>query len=255
MFKKIVLVFFVFLFPVFVKYQIEILNYIGKKVFLNYHNNKLSQNVFELASSLHGQPKAKAETYFHLGRVLFVEGELAKSILNYNKAIELNPTIKEYYYGRGLSYGFFSESFFDQAESDFKKYINMDNAEYKTIGSHAYGAWAGYNDLAWIYFLKGDFHKSEQIARQGLEVAQSSWLYNMLGISLINQKECKQGLIYLNMAGQSLTNISTKEFGEAYSGDSPNYWEKSQQEMLNVIKENIKVCTQDKDLSTTTISN
>jgi hypothetical protein len=103
--------------------------------------------------------------------------------------------------------------------------------------------------------MQGDFSKSEEISRKGLEIAQSPWLYNMLGISLINQKECKQGLIYLNMAGQSLTNISTKEFGEAYSGDSPNYWEKSQQEMLNVIKENIKVCTQDKDLSTTTISN
>ena len=225
------------IFLIIVRFNLEITNFVGEKLFLSWHQNSLAIKILEL-------PKNKNDkTFFLLGRLYFVENSLYKSVDYYNKAIIIDPSIKEYYYGRGLAYGFISPLFYDEAESDFKKYIELDNIDSIKIGHHAYGAWAGYNDLAWIYFLKGDFKQSEDVSREGLRIAHNSpWLLNMLGVSLLSQDKCTEATEYLNQASEEAQKISANQFGEAYSGDSPHFWNTGLVNMKETIVENLSLC-------------
>lgn len=234
-------------FLVFIKFQTEILNFVGEKIFLEMHQNKLAIRVLEFNR---GRPQAApsdkttlATTHFLLGRLYFVDGQLYKSVQNYSKAIELNPDEKVYYYGRGLSLGFASPIFYSDAESDFKKYIELDNLEFQKSGFHAFGAWAGYNDLAWIHFLQGNFDEAEKVSRAGLEISNlNPWLSNMLGVILLEKNSCDEALVHLSNAKNLIRSIKSEQFGEAYSGDKPDFWELGKEEMEKTINENLKLC-------------
>lgn len=226
----------ILLFLTFFRFQTNILNYVGEKLFLVYHQNSLAIFTLEKVS------KKDFYTNFLLGRLYFVEGNQYKSITNYNLSIEKNPDFKQSYYGRGLSYGFSNSIFYPEAISDFSKYIEIDNKEFEKTGQHAYGAWAGYNDLAWIYFMQGEFEKSENVSRDGLKIANSAWLLNTLGATLLAQKKCSEAKIYLQLANDEMKKISVEKFGEAYSGDNPNFWEAGKKQMEEAIVDNLKLC-------------
>ncbi len=228
----------------FFKFQVEILTKVGEKLFLSFHQNAAA--IWVLESAL-GRPQAalqdRAKIHFLLGRLYFVENQLFESINNFNQAIKLNPNVKEYYYGRGLSYGFSTPLFYPDAENDFRKYIEIENDEYFKNKVRAYGAWAGYNDLAWIFFLQGKYREMENISRVGLNISHNNpWLNNMLGTSLLAQKKCSEAMQFLETADVELQKITTKNFGEAYSGDSPDFWEVGKKQMESTIKENIELC-------------
>jgi len=232
---------------IYFKYPTTIANtykLLGEKSFLVLHRNNLALKFLGMSRDKNlGLGNEDFETYFLLGRVYFVENNLSESIKNYTKAIELNPDFKENYYGRGLAYGFASPIFYTNAEEDFKKYIDIDNANFKNTGRHAYGAWAGYNDLSWIYFLEGDFENSEIAARDGLKISGSNpWLKNMLGTALLAQKKCDEAKDYLEDAKKLIQDTTSKEFGEAYSGDKPELWAVGKKQMENTIIENLKTC-------------
>lgn len=211
-------------------------NQIGKYLFLHLHLNRPAILVLE-------NSKKDWQTHFLLGRIYFVEGKLMDSVNAYIESIELNPNHKESYYGRGLSYGFMGHKFLTQAENDFEKYIELDEEDFKRTGLHAYGAWAGYNDLAWIHFLKGDFEQQELITRAGLEISsQNPWLLNSLGVALLAQNKCGQAKEYFNSSEKLLNDINVKQFGEAYSGDSQHFWETGLENMRGVIGENLQKC-------------
>lgn len=217
---------------------------VGKEMFLGYHKNDPAIFFLNLSEKINRTENVPDyEIYFLLGRVLFVENRLKESIKNYSYAIEINPEHKESYYGRGLSYGFSSPIYLKDAENDFQKYIDLDNEEFKKSGHHAYGAWAGYNDLAWIYFLQGEFEKSVSTSKLGLEIAHDSpWLLNMLASSLISQNRCGEALPYLEKALTKSNQISVEEFGEAYSGDNRSLWSGGLANMQKTILENIELC-------------
>ena len=213
-------------------------NFLGEKLFLKYHQNDLA--IFILNSP---SPES-AYTYYLLGRIYFVNNKLINSLNSFNKSINLNPNFKEAYYGRGLTYGFMGEKYLTQAENDFSKYIELDNVP-GAAGDvvHAYGAWAGYNDLAWIHFLKGDFIKQEAVARAGLKISMSNaWLANMLGVALLAQQKCAEAVSYLENAKELLENKSEVKFGEAYSGDNSIFWKDGLENMKKVIGDNLKLC-------------
>lgn len=247
MIKKYFLFLSILIFLLLVHFNLVITNHIGEKLFLTLHQNELAIKVLEL-------PKDKdAKTYFLLGRLYFVENDVYKSIKYFTKSIEINPNVKEVYYGRGLSYGFASPIFYNDAEKDFKKYIEIDNQEYEKSGRHAYGAWAGYNDLSWIYFLQGEFDQAEKVSIEGMKISgMNPWLYNMLGVLALEKGNCADATIYFNNAEDILKSISSENFGEAYSGDSPDFWAIGKAQMEKTIRDNQGACSTFPQQATTT---
>jgi len=222
------------------KTSAEFLQLLGEKSFLSLHLNKISVRLLEASKAANHEDY---KTYFLLGRVYFVEGRMEDSIRNYSVAIKLNPNHKESYYGRGLTYGFTSSIFYPEAKRDFEKYIEIDRQEFEKTGSHAYGAWAGYNDLAWVYYLMGEWKQAEEVARAGLEITQSNpWLSNMLGAILLEQNRCEEAIEELEKADLLLGAITSDQFGEAYSGDNPKNWGPGKESMAKAIKENLELC-------------
>jgi tetratricopeptide (TPR) repeat protein len=197
-----------------------------------------------LASRILEYQKNKNDrSFFLLGRIYFVLGDIPKAIQNFDKAISLNLNSKEYYYGRGLAFGFAPDFFQKDAIKDFEKYIELDNLEYAQTGYHAYGAWAGYNDLAWIFFKQGSFQKSLETTKLGLEISNlNPWLLNLAGANLVELDDCKAALTYFNQAETNIKEVSTEEFGEAYSGDDSSSWENGKNGLQTTIQENRKKC-------------
>ena len=226
-------------FLTFFRFQTEILNFAGEKMFLQFHKNDYAIKILEYLP----EKKRDFQTYFLLGRLYFVTNNLPDSIQNYSKSIAINPDFKENYYGRGLAFGFASPVFYSDAEDNFKKYIEIDNQNFIETGKHAYGAWAGYNDLAWIYFMEGNFDDSINTAEAGLKIGYNSpWLLNMLGTSLLAQQKCGEAKKYLDQAKKEMEKISVGQFGEAYSGDSPDFWIQGKEQMQKTINENLQLC-------------
>lgn len=217
----------------------DVLNELSESIFLTYHKNKLAINILE---KLPGNKKSHY-TYFLLGRIYFVENELEKSIENYNKSIALNPAHKESYYGLGLSFGFLSPVFYKDAQNNFEKYIELEEEEFEQTGKRGYGVWAGYNDLAWIHFLQGDFAKAEHVSKKALTFSPDNpWLLNMLAISLIEQGKCPEAYPLIQKAKNLAEKMSAEEFGEAYTGDNKNWWPKGLAQMKQTIRENELIC-------------
>jgi tetratricopeptide (TPR) repeat protein len=113
--------------------QANVYKDIGEKLFLTYHRNSLAIWFLENSKLKNSRD---SETFFLLGRLYFVENNLEKSLDNFNKAIQLDPTNKRNYYGRGLTYGFLSPLFYSEAAKDFQTYIDLDNSEASTTGTH-----------------------------------------------------------------------------------------------------------------------
>jgi tetratricopeptide (TPR) repeat protein len=221
---------------------------VGQKLFLDYHQNKAALFILKLGST--NDYKGK----FLMGRINFVIGgreNLFKSVKHYSESIDLigEQNIKDFtllsqsYYGRGLAYGFLGGIYLIRAEEDFKKYIELeDKLEFET-GKRSYGSWAGYNDLAWILYLQGDFKGGETVAKKGLKISQNNpWLLNMLGILQIEQNNCTGAILNLNSAKKFLSKITPNMWGEAYSGDSPLKYLNGKKNMINTINYNIKLC-------------
>ncbi len=254
-FRKLNLFLLAFIFLCFLTNIQSVITFLGEKLFLTYHHNSLAIKVLE-KSDLNNNYKAN----FLLGRIYFVEGgreNLFKSIEYFDKSIGLievkgetrrkNPQdfsfLSQSFYGLGLSYGFLGDIYLINAEENFKKYIELEDRKEKEIGKRSYGSWAGFNDLAWIQYLQGNFRESEKTAKKGLDISyQNPWLLNMLGINQIEQRNCKDGKRNLEKAFEILEKINDIKWGEAYSGDPFSQYAKGKQDMLDSIKANIKIC-------------
>lgn len=89
--------------------------------FLTYQRNKVWENEFTLWDDVvHGSPH-KARPYDSRGITEFQQGNLPQAILDYNKAIEINPRYAGAYYNRGQAY--YSQGNSAQAILDFNKAI------------------------------------------------------------------------------------------------------------------------------------
>jgi len=244
--------FFSVLFFVFINKELAFTFY-AEQLFLKFHNNSLSIRVLNISNL---EKNAKAN--FLLGRIYFTKGlnkdNLFLSIKYFSKAIDIaekggkNPTdfslLSQSYYGRGLSYGFLDDIYLLNAEKDFRKYIEIEDEVEKETGKRSYGSWAGYNDLAWILYLQGDFKNGEIAAKDGLKMSYDNpWLLNMLGILQIEQDNCKEAKDNLEKAFKILNIIDENKWGEAYSGDRRDRYKKGKEDMLESIKYNIKICT------------
>ncbi len=119
--------------------------------------------------------------WHQLARIDFLGGNFDAALIKINRQIDLHSdAIPGSYYVRGLIKGFDGD--LSGAQIDFVKYLTLEPQ-----------SWGGHNDLAWIYFQKGEYEKAASQARTGLTFApQNPWLLTSLGASLMNLGD-KQG--------------------------------------------------------------
>src|SRR3989344_3285610 len=183
-----------------------------------------AQGYFE--KSLEIDPKI-AGAHYQLARIYFIRGDFYTALNEINKEIELYPDFKRSYYVRGLIYGYAKQP--DKATADFKEFLKWKPE-----------SWAGHNDLAWVYFMKGDYKNSAETAREGLVSSPNNvWLLNSLGVALLNEgklTEAKEALTKAQTAAEAMT---LADWGKSYPGNNPSVYGDGLDAMRASIKRNL----------------
>lgn len=209
----------------------------GKNLFLVSHNNQAALTNLERAVEL---DPTNAQAWFLLGRVNFVLSNLNKSVIDFQKVIELDPKDEQAHYGLGLAYGYQND--LALAAKGFQDYLKIieDKKSSGEYQNYPPGHWAGYNDLAWIYFLQGNFKEAETVTTEALSKYNNPWLLNMMGAVLLNQDMKEEAQVYFQRAKEYSQNITAEDFGEAYTGDNKEWHEKGFANMKQIIEQNIQ---------------
>ena len=148
-------------------------------------------------------------SHYQLARIYFINSNFSSALAEVNTEINLFPDFKRSYYVRGLIYGYMNKP--DKAVSDFKTFL-----EWKPE------SWAGHNDLAWVYFMKGDYKNSAKTAREGLVYSPNNvWLLNSLGVALLNMKNLDEAEKTLTKALADADAMTSADWGVAYPGNNP----------------------------------
>lgn len=167
--------------------------------------------------------------HYQMARVYFIKNELSSARYEIDKELELHPDFKRSYYVRGLINGY--DDKLKEAENDFVEFLKW-NKE----------SWAGYNDLAWIYFRMGDYKKVLATADNGLKYYPDSvWLLNSKGVALLNLGQKKEAKTVLIKALYIAENMDVGEWGIAYPGNNPEIYGEGLKAMRESIKRNIEL--------------
>ena len=165
--------------------------------------------------------------HYQLSRVYFIAGDQVSALKEINKEIEYYPDFSRSHYIRGLVYGYSNQ--LDLAVLDFKSFIEKNPT-----------TWAGYNDLAWIYFQQGDFQNSYSAAIDGLKQAPGNpWLLNSVGISLKNMGNVVAAKVAFTTALQNMNALTANSWGKAYPGNDPDFYQKGFSNMKKTIEDNL----------------
>lgn len=169
------------------------------------------------------------EAHYQLGRIYFIEGRFDAAIAEINETLFFAPDFKKAYYMYGLINGYAGD--LDEAIYGFTEFIRRDDFN-----------WAGYNDLAWIYFKKGDYQKTREVAETGLQRApRNPWLNNIYGTALLNLGEKEKAKAVLKIALEESKKMSEKDWGKAYPGNNPAIYKQGLEEMKAAIRHNLNL--------------
>jgi tetratricopeptide (TPR) repeat protein len=201
----------------------------------NYHFNggaydlALAEKYFE--DALANDPNSPI-AWHQLARIAFLKGQFSKALFKINKQIELHAdTVMASFYVRGLIYGYAGN--LDGAIKDFQHFLEKKP-----------DSWAAQNDLAWIYFRKGDFEKVEETAREGLKYhPENPWLLTSLGVALLNLDKKTEAKTTLEKAKIATENLTIANWGEAYPGNNPESYSAGLTKMRATIEFNLKLAS------------
>lgn len=164
---------------------------------------------------------------YQLSRIAFIKGELAKALLEINAEITQYPNFKRSYYVRGLIYAY--QKNFVLAEKDFLEFLSWKK-----------DSWAGWNDLAFVYFSQGDFDRAAAAAWSGLALfPENVWLNNSVGAALLNKGDFWRAVYYLEKAKEGVMRMSPLDWGAAYPGNNPLVYEEGLAAMKASIEGNL----------------
>jgi tetratricopeptide (TPR) repeat protein len=170
-----------------------------------------------------------AEAHYQLGRTYFIESKFYSALYEMKEAMRSDPDFKRPYYMYGLISGY--QGNLDQAAWGFQEFIKRDDFN-----------WAGYNDLAWVYFKKGDYQKTADTAAKGLENAyHNPWLSLTYGTALLNLGRKEQALASLEIALEESEKLTPESWGIAYPGNDPKIYAQGLEEMRQTIRRNIEL--------------
>lgn len=167
------------------------------------------------------------EAHYQLGRIHFINGKFQSALAEMNVVLRIDPEFKKAYYMYGLINGYGGD--LDAATWGFSEFIKRDDFN-----------WAGYNDLAWIYFKKGDYQKTKETALEGLKHAERNpWLSNIYGVALLNLGEKEKAQEALQVALEESEKMSPADWGIAYPGNNPEIYATGLKETKDVIRYNL----------------
>jgi len=95
------------------------------------------------------------DAWHQLARISLLRGDYNRALYYINKQLFYQGNkLMSAYYMRGLIYGYGGA--YDEAEKNFIAFLKWDQKN-----------WAAHNDLAWVYFQKGEYEKSRLVAVHG----------------------------------------------------------------------------------------
>jgi tetratricopeptide (TPR) repeat protein len=189
---------------------------------------KLAGKFYEM--TLKKDPEFPRANY-QLGRTYFIRGDFSASWYYIEKEIKYYPDFPKSYYMRGLIFGYVNH--LDAAENDFKKFLSLKP-----------NSWAGYNDLSWVYFKKGDFRSMEDSARRGIAIQRGNpWLLNALGLALFNEGRLVEAEYYFKVSIDRFEALGPRGWGVAYPGNDPKIYKEGYEATLKVIRDNLSKIT------------
>ncbi|TSC54645.1 MAG: superkiller protein 3 [Parcubacteria group bacterium LiPW_30] len=212
-----------------------LLNQNDAELFFNIGNYYFGEGAYDLSKSEKYYRKALAvdsaleRLHYQIARLHFINNNLYEARSEINKELELYPDFRRSYYVRGLINGY--DNKLEEAESDFVEFL-----EWKK------DSWAGYNDLAWVYFRMGDYKKVLATADSGLKYYPDSvWLLNSKGVALLNLGQKREAKDVLVKALFIAENMDVNEWGVAYPGNNPEIYSDGLRAMRESIKRNLEL--------------
>ncbi len=167
------------------------------------------------------------EAHFQLGRIHFISGRFESARIEMDTVLRIDPEFKRAYYMQGLISGYRGD--YESAIWGFSEFIKRDSFN-----------WAGYNDLAWIYFKLGEYEKTRDTAAAGLRQAHGNpWLNNIYGTALLNLGEKEAARKALETALLASEHMSPTDWGRAYPGNDPALYAAGLEETRSVIRHNL----------------
>ena len=169
------------------------------------------------------------EAHYQLSRIYFLNSNFDSALAEIITVLQLDNNNRKAYYMYGLISGYAGD--LDEAIYGFSEFIKRDSFN-----------WAGYNDLAWIYFKKGDYIKTKEVAEKGLQHAQlNPWLNNIYGTALLNLGEKEEARRALAIALEESQKLNSTDWGKAYPGNNPQIYKEGLREMQAVVKHNLSL--------------
>lgn len=169
------------------------------------------------------------EAHYQLGRVHFINGRFVSALAEIDTVLRLDPEFRKAYYMHGLINGYKGD--LDSAIRGFSEFIKRDGFN-----------WAGYNDLAWIYFKKGDYQKMKEVSLEGLRHAERNpWLSNIYGTALMNLGEKTAAKEAFEIALEESAKMVPEDWGQAYPGNNPDIYSLGLEETRRVIGHNLSL--------------
>lgn len=205
----------------------------GAKLAIKKGNQNFNQQVYDLATAEKWYKIASvlvpnySQVHYQLGRVYFVENKLDKAIWEFDKTLEANPEHKRTYYMRGLAKGYKKD--YAGAQADFQSFIGNFPDE-----------WAGYVDLAWVYYEDEQYEKARDIAEKGLALfPENAWVMKGLGVAYLELDEKDKAREILEKASVNAEKLTVKDWQLAYPGNDPSGAETNLAVFKNDIQEAI----------------
>ncbi len=167
-----------------------------------------AEKLFDMALKI--DPQADA-AYYQLARIHLVGNKLDLARVEIDESLAINPENLRAFYIRGLIDGY--DQKYPDAISDFQKFVAWAPTE-----------WAGYNDLAWVYYLNKDYEKTRETAQAGLDKAgqDNPWLLNGLGVAYVNLKQPQEAQKFFDQAKNLAADLTPQKWASAYPGNDPS---------------------------------
>lgn len=175
------------------------------------------------------------DAWHQRARISFLRGDFRDALEKINIQIALHgDTLMASYYIRGLIYGY--DNRLDKAIPDFERFLSWDKTN-----------WAAHNDLAWVYFRKGDFRNANRLAVEGLKYnPDNPWLLTMKGITFLNLGRRGEARQTLQAALDKAKSLGEADWKKAYPGNDPKLARQGLSEMLKAIEVNLSLASVDK---------
>lgn len=179
-------------------------------------------------------PKDNALVWHQLGRIDFLEGDFDAALYKFGKQFEyFGNLIYNTYYMVGLTYAYKARETNDEAdwtgaEIAFKNFLNFEPNN----------PWAR-TDLSWIYFAQGKYADMYVLLNHEVENhPDHPWILNMYGLALRNIGRKEEAKEYFTRAAKLAENMTEEDWGKAYPGNNPKYWQDGLEEFRDAIEHN-----------------